>query len=340
MGVGRPTDPRPRSPHVPDSSPQPARFVLTGPTGWVGRALLELLMRPDDPDRLGDGATVTLFGSRTGEVVLGDGRRLPVRPLAEIAAADVEGAHVVHLSFLTKDKIEPYGEAEFTRVNTQIDDHVLDACAGGRPASVFVASSGAARDAQGEASEGADAYARAKYRQEQRFLAFASEHRVPVICGRIFNIAGPHINKLENYALSNLAVQALRGEPMKIAADIPVFRSYLHVDDLCRIIVRSARAGVAFMQPIDLCGPQITEISEIAREIMVTLPGQVSIERPVLSYGRVSDYVGRSQETLVLASMCGLSLRSLQDQVRDTIAYIASTELSGGMDAKAEPKTA
>jgi nucleoside-diphosphate-sugar epimerase len=225
----------------------PARFVITGPTGWIGSALLALLHREGDPDALAEGESVALFGSRERTIQVSDGPELPVRLLADLTAEDVGGAHVVHLAYLTKDKLNHLTEEEFRRGNTAIDDAVIDAANEMLPASIFVASSGAAR--QAEAGRDTNPYGLTKLEQEARFLAFARSNGVPVLCGRIFNLAGPHINKLGDYAVSNFVVQALDTRCIRIEANQLVFRSILHVEDLCRMIVRAARQLVSEGRP-------------------------------------------------------------------------------------------
>lgn len=117
------------------------RLVITGPTGWIGQALLAHAAA-----RWGEGLAdrVALFGSTARALALPGGGTLPVRELDAIRPDDVAGAHLVHLAYLTKEKAEKLGERVFFDTNLAIDDTVLAACEG-RPASVFVASSGAAK---------------------------------------------------------------------------------------------------------------------------------------------------------------------------------------------------
>lgn len=296
------------------------RLVITGPTGWIGQALLALLHRADDSDGLRAGEAVCLFGSRAGVVVLPSGEALPVCPLSEIGPDDVAGAQVIHLAYLTKDKVAEVGEAAFRARNDAIDTALLRAMEQGRPASLFVASSGAA--ALAEAGRDLHLYGVMKLEQEARFLAFGARNGVPVLAGRIFNIAGPHINKLEAYAVSNFALQALAGGPVSIAAQQPVFRSFLHVYDLCRLILRAGRSGHGEVRAIDLCGNEVLEMSDIARLVVSAMGGNIAISRGHLDYAGRSDYVGCPQDTRVLAMRLGLELADTARQVSDTIEWI------------------
>lgn len=300
------------------------RFVLTGPTGWIGRALLALMYRAGNPDALAKGEALSLFGSRSGTVSLGDGRDLPVRALSDITSDDVAGSHVIHLAYLTKDKVAALGEAEFRRTNRAIDDALFTAISGAEPASLFVASSGAAQLA--ESGRDQHPYGLAKLEQEARFLEWARQAVVPTLCGRIFNLAGPHINKLDAYAVSNFAVQALHDRRIAIAATQPVFRSFLHVEDLCRIILRAAREGVGAERPVDLCGAELVEMQDLAQLVAQEIDGTISLERPAIDFGARSDYLGSAQETWIIAKKLAIELTGVRKQVRDTVDWIRLLE--------------
>lgn len=300
------------------------RLVITGPTGWIGQALLAMLHN----DAAGDGfradEQVALFGSRAGEVRLACGTCVPVRPLADLVPDDVAGARVIHLAYLTKDKLAEVGDTEFRSRNHAIDAVLLQAMERARPESLFVASSGAAMLAE----QGRDLhpYGMMKLEQEARFLQFGVAAAVPVLAGRIFNIAGPHINKLEAYAVSNFALQALAGGPIRIAATQPVFRSFLHVDDLCRLILRAVRSGHGAPRAVDLCGYEVLEMGDIAGAVAAAVAqtggGEIAITRADMNFADRSDYVGNPQDTRVLAMQLGLTLADTASQVRDTVEWI------------------
>lgn len=296
------------------------RIVLTGPTGWIGRALLAMLFRSGDRDALAARQELVLFGSSAGTITVDGGGELAIRPLSSLTPADIADAHVIHLAYLTKDKVAEQGEAEFRRINREIDRVLLDAMAERKPASLFVASSGAASLA--ESNGDPEPYGQMKLEQEHRFLDWCTSAAVPVLVGRIFNIAGPHINKLDAYALSNFAVQALATGKIEISATIPVFRSMLHVDDLCRIILRSARSAFTTARPLDLCGNTIVEMGDIAELVARALPGQVPITRGEIDYSRSSVYVGAPHETRIMCMKFGISQTDLYGQVCDTVNWI------------------
>jgi nucleoside-diphosphate-sugar epimerase len=298
-------------------NPVSARFVLTGPSGWIGRAMLDALVRACS-GRLG--GRVAAFGSQARTIALPGGEPLPVRPLDAITAADVAGAHVIHLAYLTKEKSDLLGEAAFAATNRAIDDVLLDAMRDGPPASLFVSSSGAAALAE----RGADMhpYGVAKLEQEARFLESAAALGTPAIVGRIFNLAGPHINKLRSYAISDFALQAAERGEISVEAPVPVFRSYLHIVDLCALVLGAGERGVGRAVPIDLCGAEVVEMAELAALVAQASSGSPKVRRGPVDFSRPSLYLGNPTHAKVLAMELGLDLKALPIQVADTVAWL------------------
>lgn len=302
----------------------PRPIVITGPTGWIGQALLALLHRQGDADARAPGQEIRLFGSRPGSIETAGAVALPIRELSTISPGDVDGAHVFHLAYLTKDKVAEWGEEAFCRTNRAIDAALLAAISGAAPQSLFVASSGAA--SLHETGRDKHPYGQAKREQEARFLEWAQDVGVATLCGRIFNIAGPHINKLDAYAVSNFTVQALKTAEIAITATLPVFRSFLHVEDLCRIILRAGRIGLGRPHPIDLCGAEVVEMITIAQLVAEEVGSSITISRPPVDYASLSEYLGVPQQTCLLAMQLGLRMTGMRQQVRDTVDWIRALQ--------------
>ncbi|WP_375391039.1 NAD-dependent epimerase/dehydratase family protein [uncultured Sphingomonas sp.] len=294
------------------------RIVVTGPTGWIGSALLTRIAHLYGP---GWDRSVLLFGSRGAEIVAPDGAVLRIRPLCELAPKDVAGAVVIHLAYLTKEKVELLGEARFVAENLAIDQLVFTAFADAAPRAVFVASSGAAA----LAADGRDRhpYGCAKLRQEDRMLEWAARSGVPAIAGRIWNLTGPFINKIGSYAIADMLIQARATGRIRIAARVPVFRSYLHVSDLCDLILLASIGRIGHAEPIDLCGAETLEMSDIARQIAVLVGLSAdAIERAPVVFDRPSAYLGQFALTKALAMRVDQVLLPFAQQLADTDRWL------------------
>lgn len=294
-----------------------ARYVLTGPSGWIGSAMLAALAA-----RLGSGwdEYVTCFGSTERELHAA-GKTVHVRVLSTLTPDDVDGAHVIHLAYLTREKAALLGERTFFDTNLAIDGSVLAAISARSPASLFVASSGAAQMAQ----QGHDMhpYGLAKLRQEARFLEWGRTAGVPVLAGRIFNLAGPWINKIDGYAIADFATQARSTGQIVISATRPVFRSYLHVADLCALVLESAHAGLVHNATVDLCGATVVEMADLADCVAHAVGGNPTILRGPVDPAHPNAYLGNYTQTKMLAMQSGLCLQPLRQQVADTVAWLS-----------------
>lgn len=292
---------------------------MTGPTGWIGQAALMRLASRRGP---GLARSVRLFGSRSRDVALADGSTLPVRLLETLTGADVQDALVLHLAYLTKEKAALLGERRFTDLNLAIDDRLLAALEEGRPHAVFVASSGAAA----LAAEGRDRhpYGLCKLRQEDRLLAWGVRTGIPVLAGRIWNIAGPYMNKTASYALGDMLTQARAGGRIRISAPVPVFRSYLHVEDLADLALLALSAGIGRPASIDLCGAEALEMSDIAERV-AALVGltEDAITRPSVDWSRPSVYLGNFSHTKALAMQLDHRLAGFDRQLLDTDHFLS-----------------
>jgi len=114
--------------------------AVTGATGWFGAVALELLhgcLGDQGADR------VVGYASSAREVVLSDGRAVMVRPLAALLSQDPPPTTVLHLAFLTRDKVAELGIDAYVSQNVAITATVLGAIARHRPRQVVVMSSGA-----------------------------------------------------------------------------------------------------------------------------------------------------------------------------------------------------
>ena len=308
------------------------RFVLTGPTGWIGTAFLAALAAEGG---LGWTREVRLFGSGARRLIAPDGSSLEVRALDDLRGADVEGARLIHLAYMTKEKVAALGAKAFMAGNSAIDDRVLDAVSAGRPASVFVASSGAAR--QAEPRLGRELYGLCKLTWRgrvmlgpcnptpaPRVLVAGAATSVPVLTGRIFNLAGPYINKIDSYAVSAFLKQAFTSNAVRIEARTPVYRSYLHISDLCSLVLGALSRGMATGKAIDLCGALVVEMEDVAREALRAARADGGVERGRIDFDRPSLYLGDPEPARTLALRLGLHLKSFAHQMDDTADHLRS----------------
>ncbi len=304
------------------------RILITGASGWLGRALLEMLV-----GALGSqvGERVILCGSKPGALTTRQGLQLPVYPLADgLAVLDHRPTLMFHFAFLTKDQVGNMTEQAYVERNRAISDTVSRAVASGRIAGVMLASSGAVHDylSASHRDGAANLYGKLKAEDEARFAEICATVSARLIAPRIFNISGPHINKFDAYALSAIIVDALRGGPITLKANKPVYRSYFHVGDLLELAMRCLLDDdyTAVAPFFDTAGDVVVEVGELARKVgeILGCPA-VQICRPAMSGAADDRYVGNADTLRTLLRHYAIDSLPLTGQISSTAAFIAQS---------------
>lgn len=111
---------------------------------------------------------------------------------------------------------------------------------------------------------------RSVYDESKRFSeaavsAYRRYHGVNTHLVRIFNTYGPRLQANDGRVISNLMMQALRGDPLTVYGDGSQTRSFCYVSDLIEGIMRLSRSEEH--DPVNIGNPTEWTILECAREI-------------------------------------------------------------------------
>lgn len=301
----------------------PARYLVTGAGGWPGQATLEML-----DEALGERVSglVHAFASTGREHLLRSGRRIRLKPLAELCDLPVVGepTYLAHYAFLTREKTADRPLATYVAANRSITELVVREARRLGVEGSFVTSSGAVYTSDGSLSRSVadNPYGALKVEEEQAFAALSDDGSRAAIC-RIFNLAGPFINK--PFALSSFLGAALAGRDIRIESDRPVLRSYVHVRDVVAVgFAGMLGPGDGSAGPFDTAGDEVVELAELARRVLAVLDRHdLSVSRPLMSPTGADRYVGDGATFRARAAAAGLALASLDDQIRDTAVFMA-----------------
>jgi dTDP-glucose 4,6-dehydratase len=121
---------------------------------------------------------------------------------------------------------------------------------------------------------------RSVYDEAKRFseAAVSAYHRyygVNTHLVRIFNTYGPRLQPNDGRLISNLVMQALRGEAMTIYGDGSQTRSFCYVSDLIDGIVRLSRSGEH--DPVNIGNPSEWTVLECANEVQALVGSHCEI---------------------------------------------------------------
>jgi UDP-glucuronate decarboxylase len=302
------------------------RIVITGASGWLGSATIELLH-----DALGDALHTRLrcFGSNARTLELRDGLSVEQRPLSEIGLLDPQPTLVLHLAFLTKDRVEGMDTDAYSAANAALSEVVLDALDRIGAVAVFVASSGAARSAGDVNADNAmRLYGGLKKRDEETFAAWALDRNRTAIITRVFNVSGRYINKHQSYALAAFINDALAGRPITVRAPHQVIRGYVAIRELMSLVLRLLADSTPGVVRFDTGGDAL-ELGEAAAVVAETL-GSMPVDRAAITSDRVDNYVGDRADYDRLRAGFGIATVSFADQIQETANYLIGTDRAIG----------
>jgi len=109
-------------------------------------------------------------------------------------------------------------------------------------------------------------YDEAKRFSEAAVMAYNRYHGVNTHLVRIFNTYGPRLQANDGRVISNLMMQALRGDPLTIYGDGSQTRSFCYCSDLIEGIVRLSKSDE--LLPTNIGNPVEWTILECAKEVL------------------------------------------------------------------------
>lgn len=297
-------------------------LLLTGAGGWFGTTALHIFEQVYGPEALrqhvitfASSPRLIDFGSPHGPVQARDLREL-------LDVPDPSG--LLHLAFLTRDRVDEVGQDEYVTTNRSITAQVAALLRAHPTLPVVTTSSGAAAaldDAEHDL-EG-NPYATLK-QEEEALLRHEAPSRMAVVF-RVYAASGRFIRGAERFALGDFLLQALSRQRLRILSSAPVERSYVHVGTLmelawCLLMAPDPPGFQAF----DACSDHLS-LLELANRISEQegLPSPEHSIDPSLPPNR---YCGQSSAFLAKLSERGLVPLSMDEQIADTRLGLASTK--------------
>jgi dTDP-glucose 4,6-dehydratase len=110
-------------------------------------------------------------------------------------------------------------------------------------------------------------YDEAKRFSEAAVAAYQRYHRVNTHLVRIFNTYGPRLQPNDGRLISNLVMQALRGDPLTIYGDGSQTRSFCYCSDLIDGILRLSKSDEH--DPVNIGNPDEWTVLECAKEVQL-----------------------------------------------------------------------
>jgi nucleoside-diphosphate-sugar epimerase len=302
------------------------RVAVVGAGGWLGLATLELLYRHLGADAFAQ--RVVAFGSTRRRLELRGPVTVIQERLEDLPRIPAEPTLVLHLAFLTQEKANLMDEETYVSANRAITSHVMASLEQIGAQAIFLPSSGAVYKVEDErASSAMRLYGGLKLEDERAVTRWAEQNGRRAAVARVFNLAGPYINKQTSYALACFIKDALAGRPVEIRAAHPVFRSFVAISELMSIVFGVLTDASSRIEQFDTAGESALEMSDLARRVNEVLDSGAGILRPTRVSGPTDVYVGNPVAYDGLKRLFGVESVPLPSQIRETASFIEGREV-------------
>ena len=291
------------------------KIVVTGAGGWLGTEYLEGLR-----EEIGSAALrnkVVCLGSTERGLTLSDGTKLEVRKLDGFNVdSPIEG--LVHLAFLTRDKVAHMSLESYSFANLLITSAAVQLIEKHKPTWVATVSSGAVFSSPGGPLENnlqANPYGFTK-RIEEALLRDACESvSSNLAIGRLWGAMGAFMPVNRAYAVSDFICQALDTSKIQVRAKHEVFRRYCLAGEFMKVLTRTAKTqNFASFDS----GGDVIELSSLAGLIAEHLSADL-MPRELEPTAQADRYFPLSQDYEALARRTEVKLATVEQQVLLTL---------------------
>ena len=240
------------------------KFIVTGASGWFGKtALNEYKNLYGYESLLND---IIAFSSKYQEIKLeGINDKYKVYPLENIIGQE-KPLGIIHMAFLTRDKIKKYGIEKYIKINQKISETFQKFLLINPNVPVISISSGAANTKiTKNIDKHIDPYGYLKKREEI-ILEDSSNKRMALVF-RVYGATGEFINHPERFALGDFLISAKNKKKIIVKSKRQVYRSYVSVEALMKLCWQILKTPIKNgFYNIDACYEDIS-ILDLAKHI-------------------------------------------------------------------------
>jgi len=247
-----------------------------------------------------------------------DARIIPAPRLGpksvDILAADLAGQEdwtLVHLAFITRERLSSMSVDAYTCANREITRSALELIERLRPTAVVHASSGAVFQSM-------DTYGELKIEQEELIGQMCERFQIPCINARIWSVSGAFCPKPRDFLFFDLLYQAIFVDEVHIRADHEVLRRYVDAGQFLSLATTLAHLGMSM--DLDSGGQLISAVELGGRMIEI-----LSVNKPLryLKTRNHSDaYYSPSHRMEDFAEKFGFTLNDIDWQIKNSTPVV------------------
>jgi len=280
------------------------RVLITGASGWFGRTATLMFHNMGIP--------LFLTGSHNRKIeYLGHSFEIQEWNLQEIER--FQPTIVIDCAYLTREFAEGVSLDEYTAINRELLDRIVEISKWACIRKIISFSSGAAYPyVVGEATTGIDEdpYGYLKHETELRLTNEIDSAHQNISIPRVWSVSGALVTKIQGFAFSDLISQARKGQ-IVISSDRKVLRRYCGIDE----VIALAMSNSAELSPVFDTGGESIEIRDLAQRVRSVIDPTTSISRINPSNGESNDYRSSNLDWLARCSELKFEPMTLDEQI-------------------------
>jgi nucleoside-diphosphate-sugar epimerase len=289
------------------------KVLVTGATGWLGKSSINYLLEKNFAIK-----NIIAAASSNKTMDLGELTTIPVEDFFNLnPSSEIDG--IIHLAFLTRDKVDSLTFEKYVKVNSKITSKAIELIKTVKPKWVVNVSSGAVFDSRTKELEQNlenNPYGFLKLIEERELKITAHAVGANLVIGRLWGASGTFMPVNRAYALSDFIFQAYKENKIVVKSNKTVLRRYVDSEVFMGVLIESALIGRDLV--IDSGGP-LVEIGELASAIGEAFKVE-EILRPKILSTEIDDYYPRGEQFSTFASEFNLPITDILQQVAITIA--------------------
>lgn len=278
------------------------KVLLIGAGGWFGRTTLSLL-NPEENE-------ILCISSRQLKITSGN-KVFSAIPWDENLIRTFEPSLVIDCAFLTRDRLRNTSVSAYIEQNKILIEQSVRARQLESVEKYIGFSSGASTVYRRtlNSSQLSDPYGWLKVEYEKAMECEETSGDQTIIL-RPWSVTGEFIQKPELFAFSNLILQSIEQDVVKITSPDLVYRRYVDIGDFIKSALLFSKPGFF---TFDSGGAKV-ELSDLVRSISFVLNKPLAIDRPNLS-GLTSDYSSDNSDWEYLIAATGSHPLGLEHQI-------------------------
>lgn len=290
------------------------RIVITGATGWIGRAMIHALIDQYGVEIL---KVLELYGSKKQTLDLKSGVTLEINPISSINLQKKIDL-LVPLAFLTQEKYNSLGSEEYKRINQQIIEFHAAIIRSTSPTTVIYFSSGITTvdHKKFKRSDSFFVYKDMKIQEEELFNSLINSFNGSMATCKLFSVSGYYMRDPHKYALGDFILQAALNKTIQIESSSEIYRKYIQDTDLCALMLR---LGLEKRNVTVESSGLLIELGDLAKAVAKTFGlEKTAITRTEIT-GAPDNYFSKDSAMDELFVQYGFKPASLEEQIAATI---------------------